>query len=123
SNESIRPLSRAAGRAARTALRLGPLDLREIKVTLLHNDGPAAIYEFVDLRKLEAHSEGRLTVQELAPYVKVEYPNANVRQSDPLEALADLNTEANEKRLVDVARPPVQIGARVVRDFQAAAQE
>ena len=123
SNERIKPLSRAVGRAARTALRFGPLDLREIKVTVVEDGGSIAIYEFIDLQRLANFFEGRAAESDLLGYVNVQYPNASFRRDDPLEGLRDLNIEVQQRKFSDLAAPPIRLVTRVTYDFKRAAQE
>jgi membrane-associated phospholipid phosphatase len=123
SNERIRPLSLAVGRGARTALRLGPLDLREIRLTVVEDGGPIAIYEFIDLQRLANYFEGKIPESDLLDYVNVQYPNASFRQEDPFEGFRDLSVEVKKKDLADLPAPSVRLVKRVVYDFKRAAQE
>jgi len=67
SNPVLRPASLAVGRAARTALRHAPLEIRELHVTLLEGTHPLVRYEFVDLPALERFLTGSfLTGSDLA---------------------------------------------------------
>jgi len=60
----ISQMSRAVGRAARTALLLAPLETTEISVTFTTGGLPVATYEFSDLRKLNRYFNGLLTRSE-----------------------------------------------------------
>jgi len=119
SNDRIRPLSRAAGRAARTALRLAPLETREIRITLAERVDPLVTYDFFDLPRLNRYFNGAIGRAELADYVAVEYLDESARQKDPLARLDDLETDVQETRLSDLL-PDTRSVARVGRDFSAA---
>jgi hypothetical protein len=66
-------VGRAVGRAARTALLLGPPDVRQIVMTYTINDLPALTYRFHDLARLRGYLEGQVSQQELAESVQIEY--------------------------------------------------
>ncbi|MBI4293886.1 MAG: YjbH domain-containing protein [Betaproteobacteria bacterium] len=119
SNDRIRPLSRAAGRAARTALRLAPLETREIRITLAGRVDPLVTYDFFDLQRLERYFNGAIGRADLADYVAVAYFDPSARQKDPLERLDDLETDVEATRLVDLL-PSTRSFARVRGDFAAA---
>jgi len=72
-NSRISQMSRAVGRAARTALLLAPLETTEIRVTYTANGLPVATYEFTDLRKLNRYFNGLLMRSELAESVAIRY--------------------------------------------------
>src|SRR3989442_1872431 len=72
-NSRISQMSRAVGRAARTALLLAPLETTEIRVTYTTSGLPVATYEFTDLRKLNRYFNGLLTRSELAESVSIRY--------------------------------------------------
>jgi membrane-associated phospholipid phosphatase len=72
-NSRISQMSRAVGRAARTALLLAPLETTEIRITYTTNGLPVATYEFSDLRKLNRYFNGLLTRKELAETVAIRY--------------------------------------------------
>ena len=72
-NVRISQMSRAVGRAARTALLLAPLETTGIRVTYTTNGLPIATYEFSDLRKLNRYFNGLLTRSELAESVAIRY--------------------------------------------------
>ncbi|HEY6722288.1 MAG TPA: YjbH domain-containing protein, partial [Burkholderiales bacterium] len=63
-NSRISQMSRAVGRAARTALLLAPLETTEIRITYTTGGLPVATYEFSDLRKLNRYFNGLLTRSE-----------------------------------------------------------
>src|SRR5882672_11193478 len=75
-NSHISQMSRAVGRAARTALALAPLETTEIRITYTTNALPVATYEFSDLRKLNRYFNGLLLRSELAESVAI-------RDADP----------------------------------------
>jgi len=72
-NVRISQMSRAVGRAARTALLLAPLETTEIRVTYTTNGLPVATYEFSDLRKLNRYFNGLLARSELAESISIRY--------------------------------------------------
>ena len=74
-NESLHPTSRAVGRAARTALHLGPLDMREIRVMFAQGADPAVTYDFADLKRLQRYFDGEISAAQLADSVAVDYGN------------------------------------------------
>lgn len=92
SNEHIRPISRAVGRAARTALRLAPLETRELRITFVEGAEPVAMYDFADRARLERYINGAIPLKELADTVTVRYFNPGARASDPLARLDDLES-------------------------------
>ena len=117
SNEQLRPASLAVGRAARTALQMGPLDLREIRV--LYSDGirPLVVYEFVDLKKLERFFGGELNEAGIADTVRIEYLNPAARESNPLVLLRDVNTEISLRTFVEAVLPDSRMVGRIGDDF------
>jgi membrane-associated phospholipid phosphatase len=117
SNETLRPISRAVGRAARTALRLAPLDAREIRVEFTEKNHLKISYDFVDLPRLNKYFNGRLTASEIADFISVDVLDPSVRQDDPLARLDDLEIEATPRRLVEVLTPDMGVVKRVGRDF------
>src|SRR5258708_23967126 len=93
-------MSRAVGRAARTAVLLSPLETTEMRVTYTTNGLPVATYEFSDLRKLNRYFNGLLTRSELAESVSIRYAGAS---SYPEKEKADLMAaleEATEARVL-----------------------
>jgi membrane-associated phospholipid phosphatase len=121
SNERLSPVSLAVGRAARTALRLAPLDAREIRITFADRTGPLVTYEFFDLARLERYFEGAIGQAELAEYVAVRYVNPAARERDPLARLGDAEPAAET---FSVARsfPETRAFSRVAGDFAEAAR-
>src|SRR5256885_16913025 len=57
-NSRISQMSRAVGRAARTALLLAPLEATEIRVTYTTSGLPLAPYQLTDLRKINRYFNG-----------------------------------------------------------------
>ncbi len=121
SNDRIRPLSRAVGRAARTALRLAPLETREIRITLAERIDPVVTYDFFDLARLERYFSGAISQAELADYVAIEYVNPSARQKDPLARLDDMET-ATEDSSVAALLPDSRPLGRVASDVADAAR-
>src|SRR5256885_6236304 len=96
-NVRISQMSRAVGRAARTALLLAPLQTTEIRVTYTTNGLPVATYEFTDLRKLNRYFNGLLTRSELAESVSIRYADPSsysAKEKDDLLAALEEPTQA-----------------------------
>jgi len=96
-NVRISQMSRAVGRAARTALLLAPLQTTEIRVTYTTNGLPVATYEFSDLRKLNRYFNGLLTRSELAESVSIRYADPSsysAKEKDDLLAALEEPTQA-----------------------------
>jgi len=121
SNEHLQPASRAVGRAARTALRLAPLDAREIRITYAQRTDPAVTYEFFDLPRLERYFSGTLKASELAEFVAIEYLNPAAREDNPFAQLADLETQGEPLVLAAVLPETFSFG-RVWDDVSGAAR-
>jgi len=96
-NSRISQMSRAVGRAARTALLLAPLETTEIRVTYTTNGLPVATYEFSDLRKLNRYFNGLLERSDLAESVSIRYANPSsysAKEKDDLLAALEEPTQA-----------------------------
>jgi membrane-associated phospholipid phosphatase len=90
-NTRISQMSRAVGRAARTALLLAPLETTEIRVTYTTNGLPVATYDFSDLRKLNRYFNGLLTRSELAESVAIRYADpSSYSEREKAELMAGL---------------------------------
>jgi len=90
-NSRISQMSRAVGRAARTALLLAPLETTEIRVSYTTNGLPVATYEFTDLRKLNRYFNGLLTRSELAESVSIRYADpSSYSEKDKADLMAAL---------------------------------
>src|SRR5207247_609700 len=124
-NKEIRPAERAIGYAARTALRHAPLDAREIRIVFLDGENPIAIYEFMDLTRLERFFSGQLDKAELADYVAVYYADASARPADPLRLLNDVKTDTEPRTLPELVREsaPVKAVERAAADSLAAGKD
>ncbi len=120
-NDTLHPLSRAAGRAARTALRFSPLETREIRVTLAERVDPLVTYEFVDLAKLDAYFSGLVSESDLEPTVMVKYLDPAVREAYPLALLGDIDTTPTLPKL-HAAIPGLRSLGRTSDDVAAAAR-
>jgi membrane-associated phospholipid phosphatase len=120
-NDQLNPISRAVGRAARTALNLAPFEAREIRITYAARTDPLVRYEFIDLGLLARYFAGTATAAELAGTVKIEYLNPAAQGRDPLARLDDLNPEAQPKVLTALIPETFSLG-RVGGDMAAAAQ-
>ena len=121
SNDRIQPISRAVGRAARTALRLAPLDAREIRITYARRNDPVVTYEFFDLPRLERYFNGTLKESELAGYVAIEYLSPSAREGNPLARLDDLETD-DERPVLTALLPETFSFGRVWDDVSGAAR-
>ena len=102
SNDHLDPISRAVGRAARTALLLAPLDAREIRITYARRTDPLVRYDFFDLQRLDRYFNGTLKESELAEYVAIEYLNPAAREDNPLARLDDLETSGERPVLASL---------------------
>ncbi len=115
------PISRAVGRAARTALQLGPLDMRQIRIEFAQGADPVVTYNFADLTRLQRYFDGRISAAQLADSVAIDYLNPSAREQDPLARLDDVDTKAEEPGLADLVRPAAGPVGRVARDLADAA--
>jgi membrane-associated phospholipid phosphatase len=123
-HERLKPLSRAVGRAARTALNLAPAEVREIRIQLAEVNDPLVEYDFFDLRRLRAHLAGELPASELKNFVAVRYLHQGARESDPLAQLADIASVSATLPLKDVLPGALYYEPRrVIDDFGLAAKE
>ncbi len=120
SNSEVRPVSRAVGRAARTALRLAPLETREIRIPFSDGTEPLVTYEFTDALKLQRYLDGQLTQKEFAETVAVHYIDQGAKQADLLARLNDLQTEIEPKTALSLVTEPPREVNRVIDDFRHA---
>jgi membrane-associated phospholipid phosphatase len=118
-NDTIRPASRAVGRAARTAIRLAPLEAREIRITFAQRTNPVVTYDFIDLPRLDRYFGGTLPLGELAPTIAIEYLDPSAREKDPLSLLGDLDTAETPPKLAE-SIPGYRSMGRVGNDLAAA---
>ncbi|MGZ9038744.1 MAG: YjbH domain-containing protein, partial [Burkholderiales bacterium] len=121
SHADMRPISRAVGRVARTALAQAPIEAREIVVTFHDGVTPQARYEFFDLNRLRRYFEGEIPAANLREYVRVEWLNPAARERDPLERLTDLNPETRPQIFAAVVPDTLSVG-RVANDVAGAAE-
>src|SRR5713226_3772665 len=99
-NSRISQMSRAVGRAARTALLLAPIETTAIRVTYTTNGLPVATYEFSDLRKLNRYFNGLLTRSELAESVSIRYADpSSYSEKDKADLMAALEEPAQARLL------------------------
>jgi membrane-associated phospholipid phosphatase len=120
SNERLRPIGRAAGRAARTALLHAPLEARGISVTLRDGATQQARYEFFDLPRLQRYFDGDLGIDALSDHAKVEWLNPGARVRDPYAGLDDLDPEAKTSPLAALVPDTLSV-SRVANDYASAA--
>lgn len=66
-------IGRAVGRAARTALLLGPSTMQQINITYTLDDLPALTYRFENLATLRGYIRGEVSQQELEASVRIGY--------------------------------------------------
>jgi membrane-associated phospholipid phosphatase len=99
-NNRISEMSRAVGRATRTALALAPLETSEIRITYTTQGLPVATYEFSDLRKLNRYFNGLLPRSELAETVTIRYADpASYSSKEKTDLLAALEEPTDAKLL------------------------
>jgi len=122
SNDSLRPISRAVGRAARTALPLALLDTRQIRIVFIEGVNPVVTYDFFDLVRLDRYFSGAINQAQLADSVVIDYLDRSAREQDPLARLNDVDTRAAEKGLTDVLVPDMRALRRVGGDLSNAAR-
>jgi len=120
-NENVRPISRAIGRAVRTALKFAPLETREIRVTFRERGAPLVVYEFISAEKLQAYLSGSLGREAFAETVSVRYIDPGVREADPLAKFGDLDTIDDTPKLTQLLPEGHEV-KRVAGDVRRAAQ-
>ena len=99
-NSRISQMSRAVGRAARTALLLAPLETTEMRITYTTSGLGVATYEFTDLRKLNRYFNGLLPRSELAETVSIRYAEASTYgKKDKEDLMAALEDPTSAKIL------------------------
>jgi hypothetical protein len=86
-NSRISQPSRAVGRAARTMLLSGPLEMRELQIVYTVNDLPFATYTFSDVGKLQRYFNGMLSRAQLRPTVSVDYAKRGQALTDAEHAV------------------------------------
>src|SRR5712691_12733464 len=97
---AISQMSRAVGRAARTALLLAPLETTEIRVTYTTNGLPVATYEFSDLQKLNRYFNGLSTRSALVESVAIRYADpSSYSERETAELMAALEEPTQAKVL------------------------
>jgi len=120
-SETMRPISRAVGRAVRTALRFAPLETREIRVTFATRADPVVVYEFVDAARLQSYLAGQVGRGAFAETVAVRYLDPAAREEDPLARFGDLDTLDDTPKLAQLL-PEGRSVKRVIEDVEATAQ-
>lgn len=121
-NDILRPISRAVGRAARTVLRLAPLEARTISLTFADHREPLVTYDFVDLPLLDRYFSGSASRAKLANSIAIRYIDPSIREEDPVTLLADLDTTRTTRIPVD-SLPGIRAAGRVVRDLGEAGRQ
>lgn len=120
SHQSMRPVGRAVGRAARTALALAPLDARELRIVFAERNTPTVRYEFVDLKRLEGYFAGRVSLEDLVATVRVENLDPSRLDPYPFRQFGSLERRG-EASATEAFAPDLRPIERVGRDFKAAA--
>jgi hypothetical protein len=92
-------VGRAVGRAARTALLLGPSSTQQIVITYTLADLPALTYRFQDLARLRGYLKGEVSQQQLEESVQIEYtsPEYARRFRDKAVLIVERDTEPGDK--------------------------
>jgi membrane-associated phospholipid phosphatase len=121
-HDNLQPLSRAVGRAARTALNLAPLETRELRIQFAERVEPIVEYDFFDLKRLGRHLSGELPAAALKDVTAVRYINPGAREADPLAGLADVSVATQIPAVNDV-KSLVYYPSRVISDFGDAATQ
>lgn len=89
-NSRIAHMARAVGRAARTAVALGPLDAEKLEIVYTQADLPVMTVEFQDLSLLNAYYQGMVGAGTLLETVKTRYSRpgdiAGLSEADQLLA-------------------------------------
>lgn len=119
-HQDMRPVGRAVGRAARTALRLAPLDAREIRVVFAERNTPTVRYDFTDLKALDGYFAGKVPLWKLVPTVAVVNLDPSRLDEYPFQRFGDLDTRVTTSVFEPVV-PDLRPVQRVGRDFSAAA--
>lgn len=95
-NTRISQMSRAVGRAARTALAFAPLETTELRITYTTVGLPVATYDFTDLRKLNRYFNGLLLRSELAETVSIRYADpSSYSKKDKEDLMAALEDQTS----------------------------
>lgn len=123
SHDRISLISRAVGRAARTALRLGPSDMRRVEISYTQNEQPILTYTFSDLALLERYFARTATREELAAGVEVRFGSGELARQlrhsralalDAEEAVTERVPEKESRFLVARERPDFWAGFSVL---------
>lgn len=72
-NSRIAHTARAVGRAARTAMAMGPLQMEKLQIVFTQADLPVATFTFADVSTLNAWYQGLLSTPELMDTLQVNY--------------------------------------------------
>ena len=102
-HERISVASRAVGRAARTALRLGPSDLAALEITYSENEQPLLTYVFRNPRVLEQYFEGRIRRSELQASAEVRFASSELARALARSEVLDLG-DSPPTNVEDAAR-------------------
>ena len=78
SHDRISLIGRAVGRAARTALGLGPSDVADLRITYTQNEQPLLTYVFRDVQLLEKFLRGQSTRAELDKSMDVDFASLDL---------------------------------------------
>lgn len=104
SHDRISLIGRAVGRAARTALRLGPRHIRRLRIGYTRNEQPLLTYTFGDPAVLERYLAGRASRAELEATLDVAYASsAWARQLRHTSVVVPYETGARPARRMPAA--------------------
>lgn len=122
-HDRISLASRAVGRAARTALRLGPSDLRRLEISYSENGQPILTYTFNDIALLERYFGRTASRDALAASVDVRFASSELARQlrhsrilalDEKEKGAPTVSEENDRFMVANRRPDLWRGFSVL---------
>ncbi len=124
SNDHIHSISRAVGRAARTALLNAPLDTKAISITFEQGIAPFSSesfpvvkYNFNDLPILKKYLAGEVSQSVLMGKIYVNYINPAAREDNPLQDLADMEPIEDKQTLAQTIMPDLRPVYRVKDDL------
>ncbi len=120
SHPDMRPIARAVGRAARAALLQAPAEARGINITFVDGVTPQVRYEFFNLDRLSQYFDGKLALEEVKPFVNIQWLSPAARTHDPYARLDDADPDVTP-RIVGSVMPDTLSAGRVINDFAGAA--
>ena len=102
----ISRIGRAVGRAARSALLVGPPDLRELTIVYTEFDQPVLVYRFQDPDKLRRYFAGLLSPAQLEHYVDVSAARPELPPPGPEAAIGDPEPGSGRASPLSLAEGP-----------------